>query len=147
MSIKGLILRFCLAYGLAIFLSGAIARMLELKGISNVGLLFAAALYACSAFSAGNRRRFHRSEKWQAASGMLLVDLLIQLGAGWATTLGMNETQPPHFTETVAMGSLFIALVHAFVILGALSLSEKIMGKHQVEVEMAPPDRSLGGQP
>lgn len=145
MSIKGLILRFSIVYMLAIFLGGAIAQLLELKGISNVGILFAVALYACSAFGAGNQRRFRRIEKWQAVSGMLFVDLVIQIGAGWSFAIGKNGPTPPFITPAIVQGSLFIVFVHGVVILAALGFSERIMGRHLTEI--APSGSSTGGSP
>lgn len=140
MSIKGLLFRFCLGYALAIVIGGGAARLFDLKQIpgANIGILFAAALYATVAFGTRNRRLFQRIEKWQAVGGMVFADLIVQ------TTLAWSAAPPPSVFPFAIPGMSLVMLAHSAVILGALGFSEKILAKQLLALDASDP--ASGGQ-
>lgn len=130
MTLKGLFLRFFLAY--FVLLSGAGYAMshfdFKLSGL-NVAILAGCIIWLCGSFAKKNKRYFTTKEKTMVVIGILGIDLLYQITFGVSALL---NKQPNIEVSTLAISASLVGLLHLAVIYVFIGVTKKTLIKQGV---------------
>jgi len=128
MTIKGVLWRFALAYVVAAIAAGTVLNMLGIKGGTgvNVGLLAGCTLWVCIAFGKANGRYFTSSEKTLAVTGMIVIDLALQLVVMLAT---LSQRTAGLHAGAMLFALAFVGLLHAVAIYFFVGMAGKQLAK------------------
>ncbi len=127
MTIRGLLLRFSIAFVLVLVASALFFPFFSTKSLTtiNTAALLPSTLYACMVFARENKRFLTRRERWQAWGGILGIDMLVQ--AALSLWLLVGSSGPTTTPPVQLVGSLvFIALLHGVLTLAFIAMAGKV---------------------
>ena len=127
MTIRGLVLRFTVAYLVSLicgFLLFVYFRSSSTLVIMTAGLA-ASTLYVCQLFCRRNGRTFSKLETLQAWAAFLAIDIVLQLltVVSWGGTVQESLARVKQFA---AGGLIFTALFHGICIYAFIVLAERV---------------------
>ena len=127
MTLRGLLVRFCITYILFLVVAMMLLPFFGTKSTALVSTaaLLAAVLHSGQAFLQRNGRYLTRREKWQAWSGIMSIDMVLQIVVPLLLLAGTASNFTAHLVGLIP-SLAFVAILHGLAAMLALALAGKI---------------------
>lgn len=131
MTLRQLFLHFTLAFIAGLVGLGVLASLLGIDPSThiNTAALAGASLYACSRFGEKNKRRLTAAEERKAWTGMLAIDLGIQLM--FAALMALAGLMPAFFSGAMLLALAVVGLLHAALVIAMVKSAGRLFDKTQ----------------
>ena len=133
MTLRGLVLRFTVAYVLSLILGLLMAFYFVNKStfVVTTAALLASTFYVCHSFCRTNRVPLSRGETGLAWAAFLLIDILLQ-AAMMLSSIGSLEESRARLQQFMSGELLFVLLFHGVCIYAFIRIGEKVAVKQLV---------------
>lgn len=143
MTLRGLLVRFCITYILFLVVAMMLLPFFGTKSTALVSTaaLLAAVLHSGQAFLQRNGRYLTRREKWQAWSGIMSIDVVLQAVLPLVLLAGTASNFTDHLFSLIP-SLAFVVILHGLAALLALVLAGKIVARKKAPESQDSPTKA-----